>query len=459
MFLLLAAPLILRAQTALPDLKARFAKHNTDTAGVELLRQMSLRLQATHPDSALLFARQGIDLARKINFKKGEGDCLDRLGVVLWKNGKYDLALQYLLNSLELREKIEDKLGQLKSLNDIGIVYSDQKDYKKALYYHLQAKAIAESLHNKRLLSIILSNIGNGYIKLHQTDSALVFEMQAYELQHSLNDQDTQPNTLSILGDINDKMGHRALALEYYRLSIFLAIKYNDQSGLADTYTSVAQLYKKSGQLDSAVYYAGHALAAAKTAAYPEGVYNASNLLSQLYQGKNEHLELLYFKTATTAKDSLFNAEKIKQVQSLSFSEATRQQELAEEKRAEAENRIINLQLIGIAIFIPSFFLLLLVLSKSRTHRRVIEFMGVLSLLLVFEFLTLFIHPFVMHISNHLPIVELVILVSLAAILVPLHHRLTHWLREKLVHTHQLHNEKPPVVDGSPAIVGDGSDK
>jgi hypothetical protein len=60
--------------------------------------------------------------------------------------------------------------------------------------------------------------------------------------------------------------------------------------------------------------------------------------------------------------------------------------------------------------------------------------MSVLSLLLVFEFITLFIHPFVQRISSHLPVLELAILVALAAVLVPLHHRLTNWLRLKLVH-------------------------
>jgi len=134
------------------------------------------------------------------------------------------------------------------------------------------------------------------------------------------------------------------------------------------------------------------------------------------------------------AKDSMFNAERIKQVQTLSFNEAARQEEISEEKHREAEERIINLQLIGIALFIPFFFLALLLLSKSRTHRKVIEFMSVISLLLVFEFITLFIHPFVQHISNHLPVLELMIMVVLAAILVPLHHKLTHWLREKLAH-------------------------
>ncbi|MGZ3764621.1 MAG: hypothetical protein ACXVA2_08140, partial [Mucilaginibacter sp.] len=161
------------------------------------------------------------------------------------------------------------------------------------------------------------------------------------------------------------------------------------------------------------------------------------SLLNQIYQGKNEHLELFYLKIANAAKDSMFNAEIIKQVQRLSFNEAARQQEIIEEKHREDEDRVINLQLIGIAIFIPIFFLFLLFLSKRRVHRKVIEFMGVLSLLLVFEFITLFIHPFVQHISNHLPVLELAILVGLAAILVPLHHRLTHWMHEKLVHAHQ----------------------
>ncbi|MDP9048676.1 MAG: tetratricopeptide repeat protein [Bacteroidota bacterium] len=427
---------------AVGPLRLRLSKELPDTTRVELLRKLSMQIQASHPDSALLYARQGLALAQKINFKKGEADCLNRQGVVLWKNGKYDQALQSVLSSLKIREEANDQVGQLTSLNDIGIIYTDQNDYVKALWYHFKAKDIAESLHAKRNLSIILSNIGNCYIKLGKADSALDFEMRAYEIQHAINDQGALTNTLSILGDINLKMGHQALAIDYYRLSVVSAINSNDQTELADTYNSIAGLYSRSGKADSAVYYATRALNAAKAVAYPEGIYNAGNLLTHIYQGKDEHLEMVYLKTAMTAKDSMFNAEKIKQVQILSFNESSRQQEIAEEKHREAEQRIINLQLIGIAVFIPFFFLLLLFLSKSRTHRRVIDFMSGLSLLLVFEFITLFIHPFVQRISNHLPILELGILVALAAVLVPMHHKATHWLREKLVHiaTHHPHH-------------------
>jgi len=424
------------------SLRSQLKEHVPDTVRVELLRQLSKQIEVLKPDSALLLAQQGVSLAQKINYQKGEADCLDRLGVVLWKNGRYDRALSCMIGSLKIREENNDRVGQLTSLNDIGIIYADQNDYIKALSYDFKAKRIADDLRDKRKKSIVLSNIGNCYIKLNKIDSALNYEMQAYEIQQALNDKEALPNTLSIMGDINLKMGHKALALEYYRLSAGLAMENNDQIGLADTYNSIAALYKKSPGADSSVFYAKLALDAAKKAMYPEGIYNAGNLLAQIYQGKNEHLELFYFKIAVTAKDSLFNAEKVKQMQTLSFNEAARQQEIAEERHHEAEQRIINLQLIGIALFIPFFFLVLLLMSKSRTHRRVIDFMSGLSLLLVFEFITLFIHPFVQRISNHLPVLELGILVALAAILVPLHHKMTHWLREKLAHIAQHQPQK-----------------
>jgi tetratricopeptide (TPR) repeat protein len=417
---------------------------NGDSSRIALLVSRSLKLQQSHPDSSFIYAQQALTIARNAHNEAAEATSLNRLGVVLWKNGKYDRALQCLLSSLKIREARKDLKGQLACLNNIGILYSDQNENTKALSYHFKAKAIAESLHDKKRLSIVLSNIGNCYSKLNQIILALTYEMHAYALQQSLPDHTMLPNTLSILGDIYYKMKHQALALDYYRLSVMYAIGNNDQSDLADAYNSIALLFKNTSQRDSSAFYAKKALAAAQKSAYPVGIYNAGNILAQLYRGNNDHLELLYFKTATAAKDSMFNAEKIKQIQTIGFNEAARQAEIAEEKQRESDERINNLQLIGIAIFIPSFFLAVLLLSKSKTHRRVIEFMSVLSLLLTFEFITLFIHPFVQHISHHLPIIELSILVILASILVPMHHRLTRLMHEKLVHLHD-HPPVPPV--------------
>ena len=54
-------------------------------------------------------------------------------------------------------------------------------------------------------------------------------------------------------------------------------------------------------------------------------------------------------------------------------------------------------------------------------------------MLLVFEFLNLLLHPFLERITHHSPVLMLLVLVCIAALLVPLHHRLEKLATTKLV--------------------------
>jgi low affinity Fe/Cu permease len=60
---------------------------------------------------------------------------------------------------------------------------------------------------------------------------------------------------------------------------------------------------------------------------------------------------------------------------------------------------------------------------------------GVVALLFIFEFINLLIHPFIGRLTHHSPLWMLLIMVGIAALLVPLHHkvekRMTHQLVEK----------------------------
>lgn len=66
-------------------------------------------------------------------------------------------------------------------------------------------------------------------------------------------------------------------------------------------------------------------------------------------------------------------------------------------------------------------------------HTKLIQFLGIVALLLVFEFLSLLLHPFLERITHHSPILMLLGLVCIAALLVPLHHKLEKWATPKLV--------------------------
>jgi NADH:ubiquinone oxidoreductase subunit 3 (subunit A) len=141
-----------------------------------------------------------------------------------------------------------------------------------------------------------------------------------------------------------------------------------------------------------------------------------------------------YFRLSMLIKDSLLSLEKVKNIQALTFHEQLRQQEADSEKLRAEEERKLNIQYaliaLGIIIFVTAF------LAFSRTHvanEKLISFFAILGLLVVFEFINLLIHPWLASITHESPVFMLLILVVIASLLIPMHHRLEHWIKEKMI--------------------------
>jgi len=86
------------------------------------------------------------------------------------------------------------------------------------------------------------------------------------------------------------------------------------------------------------------------------------------------------------------------------------------------------------ALGLITFIILFLLLSHSIiANQKLIRFLGVIALLIVFEFINLFIHPYLSHATNDSPLIMLLVMVCIAALLVPVHHRLEKWISHRLV--------------------------
>ncbi len=141
-------------------------------------------------------------------------------------------------------------------------------------------------------------------------------------------------------------------------------------------------------------------------------------------------------------KDSIQSIEKVKQLTSITIEEQLRQKQIAEQLEQDKKDLNEKLQLLFIGIMIPAFFLISIYLSRKKVHSKLIEFSGIVSLLLLFEYITLLIHPFVAEKTNHSPFLEIIILVAIAALITPIHHRLERWLMTKLAIMHERHIHK-----------------
>jgi cation transport ATPase len=134
------------------------------------------------------------------------------------------------------------------------------------------------------------------------------------------------------------------------------------------------------------------------------------------------------------ANDSVNSTNKIAQLQAARFEDELRQLESEKSKQSEIDQRNHNIQLAITAIAILTAIILFLLLSRSiLVSHKVVEFLSVIVLLVVFEFINLLIHPFLEKITHHSPVLMLLALVAIAALIVPFHHRLEHWTTKILV--------------------------
>lgn len=415
---------IVRSQPGPNDidsLQKEFARTNADTTRVELLRATGY----THRNLATLL--ESLALAKKLKYHTGEADCYNTMGNYFFGNSNYLQAMQLYLQGLKVSEDYDYAAGISKTTGNIGAVYLKQGDYRRALDKLLGSLAINKQLNKVRGIAIQSYDIAKTYLMLGVKDSALLFGNQSYQYAVMSNDSNALTNSLHTLGEIHQQLGNPKLALEYFRMAIPYAPGY--MFSLSETYVNMATLFQQMNLPDSCIIYAQKALASAREYNNGEIIFRSASLLSALYEKKDVNQSFSFYKIAMAGKDSMFNAEKVKQIENMTVNETLRQQERESDKLKANEERKRNLQYAAIAIALITFVILFLVLSRSIIVKtKFIEFFAVLGLLAVFEFINLLIHPYLAHATNDSPVFMLIVLIAIGALLIPLHHKLQKWI-------------------------------
>jgi signal transduction histidine kinase len=339
----------------------------SDTNRVLLLIELSGIYNRANPALSLKYAQEGLTLARKLNYKKGEAQCLHRIARALNIQGRDPEALALLLEAKKINEAIGNFIGLSDNLRILGIIYSGQDDYTNAMHYLFQANEVAKRLNKVPFQpSAAMMAIGDAYFRFNQLDSALVYLQQAYKIA-SVNKVDyLLDNILTVTGQAQTAKGNDAQAMENFFNSIPHSIPDSDHQNLNQTYLGIAKLFQKRGQKDSSIAYAKKALAEGQVISNVRGVLDASQFLASIYEGINQHEAFNYFKVAMSAKDSLFNAEKIKQVQNVGFVEQQRLQSIKAEK-LEYKNK---LRLYALLSAVGVFLLLAIILYRNNLNKQ-----------------------------------------------------------------------------------------
>ena len=331
-----------------------------------------------------------------------------------------------------------EKSGNLSILafaeNQTGHIYWDRQEYDKAASIYFSSTAHADKGKNEKLKSWAPANLGAIYLATNNLDSSLMYSQRAYEIFVRLKNRANQAFVFINLGGVHSKLGNASLAISYLNMAINQNLGTSNIRYLNMAYTGLAEHYQRFNQADSCAYYAKKAIAAVINTPFFYLSSKPAQLLTDIYDKTNCDSTLKYAKVYKTAADSLTSSKANQQILLMTFEEDLRQQEAAAEKVKEEQQRKQNIQYALLAFGIILFVMLFLLLSRRHiTNTKVIQFLGVVALLVVFEFLNLLLHPFLERITHHSPVLMLLALVCIAPLLVPLQHKLEKWSTHKLM--------------------------
>lgn len=148
----------------LDSLKTVVQQQKKDSTIVNALLELSTLLSRTEPEASKEYAEKAIELAKDINFVKGQAYGYKNLGLLLYFKGELNKELiDYWTTSLELFTQINFKTGISNIQSNLGSIYQTKGDDPTALNYFLKSVRIAEEIKDSLRIATAYLNIGSVY--------------------------------------------------------------------------------------------------------------------------------------------------------------------------------------------------------------------------------------------------------------------------------------------------------
>ena len=278
-------------------------------------------------------------------------------------------------------------------------------------------------------------NIAKYYLLTQHYDSALHYAQALIETSTKLKSLSFSYGAMYLSGSIYEKMGDPEMAEIYFKKAMAMNSQIGSNPNKLDFFETYIRFLLNTSRIKEAHERANELMGLGKQDNNNNLKLSAAGFLQQIFDNLHQTDSAYYYaKLKDELNASIFSQDNINKTQALAFNDQLRIMEDNAKKAEEAEQRKENIQYALIAFGIISFVILFLLLSRRFiTSTRAIEILGVIALLIVFEFLNLLLHPFLERITHHSPLIMLLTLVCIAALLVPLHHRMEKWATHKLV--------------------------
>jgi tetratricopeptide (TPR) repeat protein len=202
----------------------------------------------------------GLDAARLLGDREGEGWILNGLGTGYWRQEHHREAIDCYRQALAIRSRLADARGVAVVLNNLGSVYGAQGRYDEATDCLRQALAIREQLGDRVDKSFALNSLGHIQHERGRFADALPLLQEALRIRRELGNRNGEAATLHCLGDTLTGIGRRREALACLESALPIFRELGNRYGQAVTLHSMGSTCHALDQPGQARRYLQHAI-------------------------------------------------------------------------------------------------------------------------------------------------------------------------------------------------------
>lgn len=242
------------------SLQALLATNIADTVKLKTLSDLSWNYLGSDLNKSEDFARQELEMAKKIKNIRFTAQGYNDVGIVLIRQGKFPEAVEQHKLALELRKKIGNETDIASSYSKLGLCYGEMTDFLKSLEMSIKALAIYEKLNNKRYIAYSLNNICYCYNNLKNYSNLQTYAERSYKLAVEENDVAGTGVALNYISSAyagrNDYNG----AIPYEKKALDVFVQVADSNMMAVALNNIGYYYRMMFKDKEAVGYYTRAL-------------------------------------------------------------------------------------------------------------------------------------------------------------------------------------------------------
>ena len=262
------------AQNAKVDsLRKVLLKTGEDTIRVGVMDELCQKLQLVgNYDSSLICAQSELNLAEKLNYKRGIADALLQISNTYWHKGDYTKSLEYHMQSMDISKAMGYKAGISNNLNSMGIIYEMEGNYPKALDHYLKALAIFREMGNKRGIASVYAALGNIYAEELDYPKSLEYSEKSLAMDRELGNKAGISTNLINLGVTYLSLNQYDKALKNFKEALVIEKEFEDRDAIATITGNIGLVYLNQDSAAKALENYKKALAVSRATGDKDGM-------------------------------------------------------------------------------------------------------------------------------------------------------------------------------------------